>query len=105
MEPVMPAWAWPGMSHRNVMPAAGTVIEPVTVLPGSAVILVPSANVRLCCNAPSLTNVTEKVPAEATDRAFGRKPRSKAWISRVEPAALTVDAAADELDAVDPVMP
>ena len=58
MAPVMPAWAWPGMSHRKVRPAAGTVIEPVTVLPGSAASLVPSAKVRLCCTAPSLTNLT-----------------------------------------------
>src|SRR5262245_27848451 len=43
--PVMPAAAWPGIEQRNVMPPAGTVTVPDTVLPASAVSLVPSAKV------------------------------------------------------------
>ena len=54
----MPASAWPGIEHRKLMPPAGTVTLPLTVAPGSALTLVPSAKVRSWSVEPVLWKVT-----------------------------------------------
>ena len=85
--PVMPAGPWPGMLHRNAIPAAGTATSPVTVAPGSAASFVPSSNVTSCGTSPVLWNVTGYVPAAGTVSAEGVKPRSKASMAMASTAA------------------
>ena len=78
MDPVMPAAAWPGTEHRNVIPPAGTVTMPLAVTPASATIFVPSAKVRSWSVEPVLWNVTSYAPAVPTEIVEGLNPRSNA---------------------------
>ena len=92
--PFMPASAWPGIEHRNVRPAAGTVTMPVAVWPASAATLVPSEKVRSWAVEPVLWKVTLNMPAAGTVTADGLKPRSNASIEIWSVAAAGAGAAA-----------
>ena len=82
--PFMPASAWPGIEHRKARPSAGIVTLPVAVLPGSAVSLVPSANVMSWSIAAVFVE-RDLVGARRRARvtSAGVKPRSNASISMV----------------------